>query len=118
MLSRELDHSRHTSCLVVPIDKPASVQDMARAKSAFFLVRGMGCPTCALRVRNALLAIDGVMAADVLLHRGLAKVWYDSKLVQPERLGACLPALADDGGHHYTAHLIVVSGETAGRNDA
>lgn len=118
MLSRELDHGQHASCLVMPIDKPASVQQLAQAETVFLLVRGMGCPACALRVRNALLQIDGVVAADVALHRGLAKVWYDANMVQPETLVARLPAYADDEKHHYRAHLIVISGEPAGGNHA
>lgn len=116
MLSREPDHGRHASCLVVPIDKPASTQQLAQAETVFLLVRGMGCPACALRVRNGLLQIEGVAAADVDLGHGLAKVWYDPTLVQPESLAACVPALANDAGHRYTAHLIVIAGELAGGN--
>lgn len=118
MLSHELDHARHASCLVMPIDKPVSPQQLAQADTAFLLVRGMGCPACALRVRNALLQIEGVVAADVALYRGLAKVWYDAKLVQPETLAARLPAVADDARHHYKAQSIVIAGECTGGNHA
>lgn len=118
MLSREPDHSRHANCLVMPIEKPASAQQLAQAETVFLLVRGMGCPACALRVRNALLQIEGVVAADVVLNRDLARVWYDPSVTKPEVLTARLPAVADDARHHYTAHLIVISGELAGGNHA
>lgn len=118
MLSREPDHGRHASCLVMPIDKPASPQQLAQAETVFLLVRGMGCPACALRVRNALLQIEGVVAADVALNRGLARVCYDTNVVQPETLAARLPSLADDARHHYKAQLIVISDERTGGNHA
>lgn len=117
MLLHDPGHGQHTNCQVTPLDKPASAQQLAEAETRLLLVRGMGCPACALRVRNALLQIEGVVAANVALNRGLAKVWYDAKLVQPEALVAHLPSLADDAGHHYTAQLVVFSDELGG-NDA
>jgi copper chaperone CopZ len=116
MLSHKLNQGQHASCLVMPIDKLASSQQLAQADTVFLLVRGMGCPACALRVRNALLQIEGVVAAEVALHRGLARVWYDASRVQPELVAAQLPGVADDAMHHYTAHLIVLAGEPTGGN--
>jgi copper chaperone CopZ len=114
MLARKLDHGAQAICGALPIDTPVSSRPLAQAATVFLLVRGMDCPACTLRVRNALLHIEGVMAADVALNRGLAKVWYDAKRVQPETLAAQLPTLADDAMHHYTAQLIIVSGEIIG----
>jgi copper chaperone CopZ len=93
------DHGQHANCQVGP-------QSLAQAKTAFLLVRGMGCPACALRVRNGLLQIEGVVAADVYLSYGLAKVSYDPNGVQAGSLAARLPSVADDARHHYTAHLL------------
>jgi hypothetical protein len=100
----------------MPIDKPASPQQLAQAESVFLLVRGMRCPACALRVRNGLLQIEGVVAANIALNRGLARVWYDAKLVKPDMLAARLPAAADDARHHYTAQLVVFSDEVGGNH--
>jgi copper chaperone CopZ len=109
MLFREPTHGQHASGQIISIDNSAGAQQIAQAETVYLLVRGMGCPACALRVRNGLLQIDGVLAADVVLSRGLAKVSYDPRVVQRESLATRLPPLADDGKHHYTAHLIVFS---------
>ena len=95
-------------------EKQGSPRQLAQAATVILLVRGMDCPACALRVRNALLQIEGVVAADVALDHGLAKIWYDAQRVQPELLAVRLPTLADDANHHYTAQLVVVSGEVTG----
>lgn len=111
MLLHELHHAQSPGCQVVPLEKPASPEQLSQAETAVFLVRGMGCPTCALRVRNGLLRMDGVVAADVVLSHGLAKIWYDPKLLQPEAVATRLPAVADEAGHHYTARLLAFSDE-------
>lgn len=69
----------------------------------------MGCPTCALRVRNGLLRIDGVLVVDVVLSYGLAKVWYDPNRLQSETLPGLFLTFADDGQHHYTARILAHS---------
>ena len=114
----EPNFGQHDSCQVIPLDKPASLQQLAEAETAFFLVSGMGCPTCAMRVRNGLLQIEGVVAADVILNRHLAKVWYDPEVLQPESLAVRLPAMTADGRHQYTAHLLAVSGQSSGGSNA
>ena len=118
MQVHEFNCGRHESCQVTPANKPVSLQQLAQAEMAFFLVSGMGCPTCAMRVRNGLLQIGGVVAVEVILDRHLAKVWYDPDELQPETLAARLPALTADGRHHYTAHLLAVSRQSPGGNDA
>ena len=111
MQSGELNHSEHENCHVLPLDKPASPEQLDQAETAFLLVRGMGCPRCAIRVRNGLLQIEGVVAAEVVLERLLAKVWYDPKVLERENLAALLPAMTADGRHNYSAQLLVTSGE-------
>ena len=105
---RDPDHGRHANCQVTALERPVSPQQLAQAETVVLLVRGMGWPACALRVRNGLLQIDGVVAAEVVLSHGLAKVWYDTAALQPESLAARLPAMADDARHHYTAHVLAV----------
>lgn len=118
MLYYDPAHGQHTNCQVEPLHKPVSKQQLAQAETAYLLIRGMGCPTCALRVRNALLQVEGVVAADIHLDYGVARVWYEPQVVQPETMGRRLPELADDGRHHYTAQVIVFSGEADGEDHA
>lgn len=118
MLYQDSTHVQHTSCQVEAVHKPVTEQQLAQAETVYLLVRGMGCPTCALRVRNALLRIEGVVAAAIHLDYGVARVWYEPQVVQPETLGVRLPELADEGRHHYTAQVIVFSGESHGDDHA
>lgn len=108
MITNEIVLEQGTGCHVTPITKEVSQEQLSRASAAFLRVRGIGCPTCAVRVRNGLLQIEGVLAADVVLNSALAKVWYDPSVVQPDALVSGLPAFANDGGHHYTAQLLEV----------
>ena len=43
-------------------------------------IKGMMCPHCSGRVRDALLAVPGVSAADVSHERGDAVVTHDSSV--------------------------------------
>ncbi|RLT33159.1 MAG: heavy-metal-associated domain-containing protein [Chloroflexi bacterium] len=70
----------------------------------------MGCPNCALRVRDSLLQIDGVLDARVTLERGLAQV-FDPATVQPDRLPAAVAAAGDDGRHRYLAQVLAWEGD-------
>lgn len=102
----EVESSQHTSCHVEAIESPVSQEELFSADTAIFAVEGMGCPTCATRVRNGLLQIDGVLAAEVVLRTATAKVWYDPSLVMPAAVAAGLPAITADGKHHYAARLL------------
>lgn len=99
---------------VAPLTKLVSREQISRARTAFLSVSGMGCPTCALRVRNGFLQMDGVLSAEVVLNNGLAKVWYDPELVQLANLAPGLNTNADDARHHYTAQLLEVFDESSG----
>ncbi len=46
--------SEHENCHVEPLDKPLDETALAKATAAYLAVWGMGCPRCALRVRNGL----------------------------------------------------------------
>jgi copper chaperone CopZ len=112
------DHPKHTERTTPPIEKKVSVQQLAQAETLILVVRGMGCPACALRVYNGLLGIEGVLAVKVALRYGLAKVWYDAGRLQPETLPELLPVVTSDGWHHYTAHILDLSQPTPGDNHA
>ena len=107
MLFHKPNHNPSISRQVMPTVKSINPEQLVEMATVIFLVHGMGCPTCALCVHNELLQIEGVVAANVLLTHGLAKVWYDPSVLQPETLPARLPAVADDAGYHYTVRLLV-----------
>lgn len=96
------------NCYVEPIYKnTVSDEERRKADSALLTVWGMGCENCAMRVRNSLLALDGVYGVDVYLNMATAEVSYDSKKVSADALVNAVARAGNDGRHEYRAQLIV-----------
>ncbi len=98
-------HMNNSECHVEPIEKRVDRQALEKSARATLGVMGMGCPSCATRVRNSLLSSPGVLQAEVELLCGLARVDYDPS--QTTGL-ALLDAVASAGDerHTYQAFLI------------
>lgn len=95
------------NCYVEPIYKDAvNAEELRNADSALLAVWGMGCPNCATRVRNSLLALEGVLGADVYLNMALAEVRYNGRKVSPDALVDAVSRAGNDGRHEYRAQLI------------
>jgi copper chaperone CopZ len=93
-------------CHVDPVIKAIDQDALARSLTAILAVSGMGCPTCAMRVRNGLLGTDGVVVADVVLEQGIAGVAYDPAIVSPSDLLSVVAHAGDDSHHVYSAQFI------------
>ncbi|MCO6452635.1 MAG: heavy-metal-associated domain-containing protein [Caldilineales bacterium] len=106
MIEQKQDKEHDGDCHVEPLQKVIAPADLERAQAAFLAVWGMGCPNCALRVRNSLLALDGVLTADIMVEHGVARVLYDPTRVVPEIFSAAVAGAGNDGRHHYTAQLL------------
>lgn len=98
--------SEHTNCHIEPLEKPIDPLALQSATAVFLTVQGMGCPRCAMRVRNGLLELEGVLAADVFLAEAMALAAYDPARVETGDLIAAVAAAGDDGRHHYQAQLV------------
>jgi len=94
------------NCYVEPIYKTASVDQIQKADNATLAVWGMGCENCVTRVRNSLLALEGVYGVDVFLNMALAEVRYDSKKISADALVTAVTSAGNDGRHKYRAELI------------
>jgi copper chaperone CopZ len=70
---------------------------------AYLTIHGMGCPTCATRVRNALLTTPGVIAADVRLEAQHGSVIYDPTVTYPGRLEGAVADMGRASRHAYRA---------------
>ena len=93
-------------CRVEPIQKVASVDELSEAHIAALAVSGMGCVNCGTRVRNSLLALDGVVSADVDWERGLALVDYVPAMTNVDTLLHAVATAGNDGYHTYHAQVI------------
>lgn len=96
----------HENCHVEPVEKPLDQVALSKAQAAILTVSGMGCSRCALRVRNGLLSLDGVLVADVHLERGVAVVAFDPKRAGLDNLLTAVAAAGNDGRHNYQAQSL------------
>ena len=68
----------------------------------------MGCLNCATRVRNSLLALDGVYGVEVYLNMAVAEVSYDSQKIMPMEFAAAIAKAGNDDRHEYRAQLVAM----------
>jgi copper chaperone CopZ len=94
------------NCYVEPIYRTSSAEQIQNADNATLAVWGMGCENCVTRVRNSLLALEGVYGVDVYLNMALAEVRYNQEKISAQQLVEAVSAAGNDGHHHYRAELI------------
>lgn len=95
------------NCYVEPIYKnEVSADQLRNADNALLAIWGMGCQNCVTRVRNSLLALEGVYGVDVYLNMALAEVRYDGRKISPNALVEAVSRAGNDGRHEYRAQLL------------
>jgi len=95
-----------SNCHVELIHKPFDEKDVASISKARLSVSGMGCPNCVIRVRNAILQLDGVNWVDADLETGVIQVAYNAERISPAQFMPAVTAAGNDGRHNYRATLI------------
>jgi copper chaperone CopZ len=98
--------SDQKECHVDPLEKSLDQAALATAKAAFLIVWGMGCPRCALRVQNGLLALEHVLYAKVFLEDCLAVAAYDPDYISTTDLVGAVVAAGNDGRHQYRSMVL------------
>ncbi len=94
------------ACSVRATDKPVDPAALHGSAVAVLRVTGMGCGNCANRVRNGLLALPGVLAAQVDLGEGLVRVNFRPNDTELQNLLEAVSDAAHDGQHQYRASLV------------
>ena len=94
------------NCYVEPINKTTTADQIRKADSALLAVWGMGCENCVTRVRNCLLALDGVFIAEVYLNMGMAEVMFDGQKISASLLVEAVSRAGNNGRHEYRAELV------------
>ena len=92
-------------CHVEPFEKPLDQNALEVADVVYLAVSGMGCPRCAMRVKNSLLRLNGVLLSEVSLENGIAAVAYDPARVTPSDLAQAVSDAGNDGRHQYEARV-------------
>ncbi len=93
-------------CQVEAIEKPVDWVALHNSAVAVLHVSGMGCGNCANRVRNSLLGLHGVLAAQVDLPEGLVRVNFASERTELQQLLDAVANAGNDGHHEYRASLV------------
>jgi copper chaperone CopZ len=93
-------------CGVQAIEKPVDQAALHGSAVAVLRVTGMGCGNCANRVRNNLLGLGGVLAAQVDLREGLVRVNFAPADTELHRLLEAVADAGNDGHHQYRASLV------------
>jgi copper chaperone CopZ len=101
--------SDREACHVEPTVKTATAAEQSQVETVVLAVWGMGCPNCAVRVRNCLLGVYGVLDADVVHTFGVAQVLFNPSLASPDQLVTAVAEAGGDGRHIYRAELVEAS---------
>lgn len=94
-------------CHVELVEKPVSLGDYDEAMMVMLAVDGMGCPSCATRIRNSLIRLEGVLEAHVYSDFQLAEVVFDPESIEPKDFVRAIKSAGDDGEHTYQARVIL-----------
>lgn len=100
-----------SNCHVDLIHKLFDEKDCSEISRVDLVVSGMGCHNCAMRVRNAILQLDGVNWVDVKLETGRAEVAYNAAKISPEQFLSAVATADPEGRHHYQAELVLLDTE-------
>lgn len=90
---------------VEPNEKLPTPGEMDQLTNALLAVSGMGCPSCAARVRNSLLQLQGVVEAKVDHMSGAAQVVYNKMMANESDLVQAVVRAGGDGRHNYYAQI-------------
>ena len=93
-------------CYVEPLHKTVTAEELQTTTAALLAVQGLGCASCASRVRNRLLSLTGVVEAQVLQSLGMAHVTYNPQLTDIPTLVQTVAQAGDDRQHAYRAQLV------------
>lgn len=91
------------NCHVEPVQKTVTPEERKTVKRVLLTVQGMGCSNCAMRVRNSLVALKGVINADVDHATGTAEVEFNPHIVAIPALVGAVAQAGNDGRHAYSA---------------
>jgi copper chaperone CopZ len=104
----EKEHQEmNDNCHVDPIEKNATSEERKTVKRLVLAVRGMGCPNCATRVHNSLVALTGVINAYVDHITGTAEVEFNPQMVAIPALVSAVAKAGNDGRHDYSAVPVI-----------
>lgn len=101
-------------CHVQPVERVVTPEEQETTQNVALVIYGMGCPNCAMRVRNSLVALHGVVQTDVDHFTGLANITFNPTLLKVIDLVDAVGNAGNDGHHRYGVFSILVQENNAG----
>jgi copper chaperone CopZ len=89
-----------------PMHMVAQPDDLSESRMVGLVVQGMRCISCETRVRDGLLALEGVVSADVDWETGLAFVDFIPAKTNVDTIRSVVSAAGNDEQYHYLAYVI------------
>lgn len=108
----------NNNCHVIPVEKIISPKELENTEKINLIVCGMGCPTCAMRVRNGLYALSGVIHAEVSHITAIANVTFNPELVTFDSLFEAVATAGNDGRHSYRVVSVLAPQPTTSPQNA
>ena len=105
------------NCHVEPRERKFATAEYQKTDVALLAVSGMGCPTCAARVRNGLISLYGVTDVTVNHMTGWVRIVFNPDLMVG--IPALIEAVAQAGsgtGHIYHAMPFEYDGQEGENN--
>ena len=96
----------HENYHIEPLPRAAIPQWQRTTTAALLAVEGLDCPSCVTQVRNSLLALTGVVEAQVLPSLGLAHITSNPRSTNIPALMKAVMRAGGDGRHMYTVRLV------------
>lgn len=93
-------------CHIEPVSRVAAPTESDRREVAIFAVLGMGCPNCAIRIENKLVATQGVLDAHFDHIADMGVVVFNPELVNTKALTELVSQAGDGDRHEYAAWLL------------
>lgn len=91
------------NCIVEPQHRKVTAAEYQKTRIAVLTIEGMGCPSCAARVRNGLISLYGVTGAVVNHVTGWAQITFNPDLTGFPALVEAVTRAGNDSGHVYHA---------------
>lgn len=83
-------------------------EDLDRCDVVTLAIAEMECPSCANRIRNALLAQKGVVEAEMDVSATLGRVWYDPARVSVGEILRVVIAVGEGTQHQFLPVVLAI----------
>lgn len=95
------------NCHVIPVERIITPEEQENTEQINLIIRGMGCSNCAMRVRNGLFALKGVVQVEVSLLTAVANIKFNPEFVTLDNLFEAVANAGNDGRHSYRVISVV-----------